>query len=70
VAIVISFFPEQHGLGFLWIVPGSLAAGIAAGMLTVQLTAVRGRKLGASDACSAEGESAAAFQLTPDNRTL
>ena len=37
VAVFISFFGQYHGLGFLWIVPLSLASGATAGMIATAL---------------------------------
>lgn len=51
VAIAISFFPEKHGLGFLWIVPGSLAAGVAAGLLVTQFSGIPNNKIGSMESC-------------------
>jgi SSS family solute:Na+ symporter len=33
IAVTIAFFPDYHGLGFLWITPGSLFGGAAAAFL-------------------------------------
>lgn len=33
VAVTISFFPQHHGLGFLWITPASLFSGALAGFI-------------------------------------
>src|SRR5262249_17770308 len=40
IAVTIAFFPDYHGIGFLWITPGSLFGGAAAAFLA---TAVLGR---------------------------
>jgi SSS family solute:Na+ symporter len=40
IAVTIAFFPDYHGLGFLWITPGSLFGGAAAALLAA---AVLGR---------------------------
>lgn len=51
VAVAISFFPERHGLGFLWIVPGSLAGGIAAGLLTTLFIGLPENELRTVESC-------------------
>jgi SSS family solute:Na+ symporter len=36
-AVTIAFFPDYHGLGFLWITPGSLFGGAAAAFLAAAI---------------------------------
>jgi len=37
IAIFISFFPDYHGLGFLWITPGALAGGVITGLIAAAM---------------------------------
>jgi solute:Na+ symporter, SSS family len=37
IAVTIAFFPEYHGLGFLWITPGSLFGGAIAAFLAAAI---------------------------------
>lgn len=37
IAVTIAFFPDYHGLGFLWITPGSLFGGAAAALLAAAI---------------------------------